>query len=70
MVVSGMMCEHCTKRVSKALMSVDGVEKVGMDIGEKTATVNADDVSDEQLIEAVSDAGYEVVDISHIDHVA
>lgn len=61
--IEGMMCAHCTNRVQKALESVDGVEKVVMNLDEKTATVITEEVSREQLIEAVTDAGYEVAEV-------
>lgn len=61
--IEGMLCAHCTNRVQKALQSVDGVEKVVMSLDDHTATVIADEVNNDQLIEAVTDAGYEVVDV-------
>jgi Cu+-exporting ATPase len=64
--IKGMMCAHCTSRVQKALQSVDGVEKVTISLEEQTATVITDEVAREQLIEAVTDAGYEVVEV--IEH--
>lgn len=59
--IEGMMCNHCTGTVQKALEAVEGVKAVTMSLEQKNATVElASDVSDEVLIRAVTDAGYEV----------
>ncbi len=55
------MCGHCTGRVQKALEAVAGVSAVTMSLEDKTATVElAQEVSDEALAAAVTEAGYEV----------
>ena len=61
--IEGMSCGHCTGRVEKALNGLDGVSaEVSLD--EKSATVSlSKDISDETLVQTVTDAGYEVVDI-------
>lgn len=61
--IEGMSCGHCTGRVEKALNGLDGVTaQVSLD--DKSATVTlTNDISDETLIQTVTDAGYEVVDI-------
>lgn len=59
--IEGMMCNHCTGTVQKALEAVEGVKAVTMSLEQKNATVElASDVADEILIRAVTDAGYEV----------
>lgn len=58
--IEGMLCAHCAERVQKALLSVDGVEKVVMSLDERTAAVISEDADSELFIEAVTDAGYEV----------
>ena len=61
--IEGMMCSHCTGRVDKALNDMDGV-KATVSLEGKSAEVElTKDVSDEALVKAVTDAGYEVVDI-------
>ncbi|HBA98042.1 MAG TPA: heavy metal translocating P-type ATPase [Lachnospiraceae bacterium] len=62
-IIEGMMCEHCTGRVEKALRAVAGVTDVVMDLEGKSATVTADNAGDDVLKMAVTDAGYEVVSI-------
>ncbi len=61
--IEGMMCNHCTGRVEKALNDMDGVQAV-VSLDDKSATVTlSKELSDETLVQAVTDAGYEVVDI-------
>lgn len=59
--IEGMMCQHCVAHVNKALNGVEGVEAVEVSLENKNAAVTlAADVSDEVLVKAVVDAGYEV----------
>ena len=63
--IEGMMCQHCVAHVTKALQTVDGVVKVEVNLKKKTATVEVTDtVSNDVLINAVTDAGYEVKKLS------
>ena len=58
--VTGMMCQHCVAHVTKALEGVAGVNSVSVSLEDGTATVEAaEDVTDEALVAAVVDAGYE-----------
>lgn len=64
MTIEGMMCGHCTGRVQKALEEISGVESVVMSLENKTAEVSLkEDVADDMLKAAVTEAGYEVTDI-------
>ena len=63
MKIEGMMCPHCSGRVSKVLNDMEGVSAV-VDLENKCATITLSaDVSDEALKQAVVDAGYEVVSL-------
>ena len=62
--IEGMMCAHCVAHVEKALTALGGVTSAKADLEGKCATVTlAAPVSDEELKEAVTQAGYEVVSI-------
>lgn len=61
--IEGMMCAHCTGRVEKALNDMDGVTAAVSLEGKSAEVTLSKDVSDEALVKAVTDAGYEVVDI-------
>ena len=62
--IEGMMCQHCVAHVEKALAALGGVSAAQADLEGKCATVTLSaPVSDEELKEAVTAAGYEVVGI-------
>lgn len=64
LVIEGMMCKHCQKRVEDALTKVEGVTEVVIDLEAKTATVQvASNVTNDVLTKAVDDAGYEVLSV-------
>lgn len=64
MTIEGMMCKHCQARVEKVLSELAGVTNVTVDLEQKTATVTmAQEVSEETLTKAVTDAGYEVLSV-------
>ena len=60
MLIEGMMCTHCSGRVEKALNALNGVE-AKVDLDGKCAYVKINgDVTDKELTDAVTEAGYEV----------
>ena len=64
MIVEGMSCGHCTGRVQKALEAVEGVASVEMSLEGKSARIVLNkEVPEEELKNAVTEAGYEVVEI-------
>ena len=57
--VDGMMCAHCQAHVQKALSEVPGVTEAVVDLEKKEAVVTlAEDVADQILMDAVTEAGY------------
>lgn len=61
--IEGMMCNHCSLHVEKALNSIPGVT-AKVDLAAKSATVTVSaSVSDAVLTKAVTDAGYTVTGI-------
>ena len=61
--IEGMMCNHCTGRVDKALNEMDGVTATVSLEGKCAEVELSKEISDEALVKTVADAGYEVVDI-------
>ena len=58
--VEGMMCAHCVAHVKKALTGVEGVDEAVVDLEAGTATAKLSaNVSDDALVAAIVDAGYE-----------
>lgn len=59
LIVDGMMCAHCQAHVQKALAGVEGVSEAVVDLENKKATVIlSQDVADQVLMDAVTEAGY------------
>ena len=58
--VTGMMCQNCVKHVTHALEALEGVSEVRVSLEEGNAVVVASDaVSDDALVAAIAEAGYE-----------
>ena len=65
--IEGMSCGHCVKHVENALVEVDGVKKVEVDLSSKSATVELDRAVENSVLKgAIEEAGYEVVEIKEI----
>lgn len=61
--IKGMTCEHCEKRVDKALNEIDGISaKVDFKKNRAKATYSKD-VADQVIKDVVEEAGYEVTSI-------
>lgn len=61
-IINGMSCGHCVNHVKEALMEIQGVEEVKVDLETKTAEISGD-VADSVIKEAIEEVGYEVVSI-------
>ncbi len=63
MFIEGMSCNHCKGRVEAALNGIDGVH-AEVSLEDKKAVLKlSHPVEDDLLVKAVTDAGYEVVEI-------
>ena len=64
MIIEGMMCHHCTGRVEKTLSAIEGVASVEMSLEGKSATLTmTQEIDDQVLTDAVTEAGYQVVSV-------
>ena len=62
--IEGMMCEHCEMHTKKALEALDGVTNAMVSHQTGTAVVTLEkNVSDDVLIQAVTNQGYKVTEI-------
>ena len=63
-LIEGMSCGHCSKRVEEALKSVNGVKSVSISLEEKKAKVVLKTEVDNCVLKAaVEDVGFEVINI-------
>jgi copper chaperone len=59
--VHGMSCGHCVSAVTRELSAIDGVTGVHVDLESKKVTVgSARQLAEEEVREAVDEAGYEL----------
>lgn len=66
-LVDGMKCENCAKHVKEALVGVDGITSVDVNLNDKFVIVEtSSDVSDETIKLAVNTEKYNVVGIEAI----
>ena len=62
--IEGMCCERCAKRVENALSAVSNVVSADVKLKKKIAVIRSrEEVSDEALSKAVTDAGFTVSSI-------
>lgn len=60
--IKGMTCSHCEMSVAKEIKKIDGVSDVKVSHESGKASVEASGVTNEQLAEAVEEAGYEALE--------
>ncbi len=61
LTIEDMSCQHCVMRVKTALEQLDGVEKVDVDLENKSADVQLkQDIDESTLTSAVQETGYTV----------
>lgn len=63
--ISGMGCSGCVNSVEQAILEVDHVESVNVDLDSGIAKVlfREEKPASDEIIDAVSDAGYEAEEI-------
>lgn len=66
-LVEGMSCGHCVNHVKEALMELEGVSSVNVNLDDKVALLEASkNINDEDIKFAIDDAGYEVAGIEEL----
>ncbi len=66
-IVEGMSCGHCVNHVKEALEELKGVQSAEVDLASKTAVITLENnIADENIKNAIEDAGYDVVSIEEI----
>ena len=57
--VPGIHCEHCARAIREEVSAVGGVETVEVELDAKRVTVHGAGVSDADVRDAITEAGYE-----------
>lgn len=62
--VEGMHCMHCASTVEKAVKELDGIKEAKINLDKKLCTAKlSGEVSDENIMEAIKNAGFNVTSI-------
>ncbi|GAA1347471.1 heavy-metal-associated domain-containing protein [Arthrobacter roseus] len=63
--ITGMTCGHCVASVTEELTEIDGVENVEINLNKggasSTVITSSRDLSSDEINDAVTEAGYQVV---------
>ena len=65
--IEGMTCGHCAMSITNEIATIEGVSSVKVDHATGNALVEAEGVSNEQLAEAIEEAGYTAVEFATLD---
>jgi len=65
--IEGMTCGHCAMSVTNELATLEGVSNVQVDHASGKATVEVDGVTEEQLVAAVEEAGYQATGFASVN---
>ena len=57
--ITGMVCDACVAHVERALQSVTGVQNADVELETRRATVQHEGADINQMLQAVSEEGYE-----------
>jgi copper ion binding protein len=58
--IEGMSCQHCVKRVEKALTGLEGVKDSTVEVGSAKVTFDETKVQQKEIEEAIIKAGYKI----------
>ncbi|HYO84332.1 MAG TPA: heavy-metal-associated domain-containing protein [Bryobacteraceae bacterium] len=59
LTIDGMSCDNCVQHVTRALENIPGLRVENVQIGSARISSEVDSVSDQQLISAMEEAGYD-----------
>ncbi|HVU45000.1 MAG TPA: heavy metal-associated domain-containing protein [Terracidiphilus sp.] len=62
--IEGMHCDGCVRRVTNALMAVEGLRVESVQVGSATVAIDPASVAPEQVMNAVDRIGF----TAHLEH--
>ena len=65
--IEGMTCGHCAMSITNEIATIQGVASVKVDHAAGNAIVESDGVTNEQLADAVAEAGYAAKEFVTLD---
>ena len=58
LIVEGMSCQHCVKRLKEALKGLQGISDLNVEIGKVSCSYDASKLTIEEIEKTVRKAGY------------
>ena len=64
LIIDGMACMHCANHVKQALLSLEGVESVEVNLNDKCANVVlSKEVNKDSFKSVIENAGYQLIEV-------
>lgn len=60
--IEGMSCHHCVMALRKSFQMMDGIEEAEVEVGSAKLTLDESKVSDSDINDAITRAGFKVRD--------
>lgn len=64
--IEGMSCMHCVRHVEEALSEIKGINNIEVNLQDKYAVCDVDNVDNEDIINKIDEFGYKVVSIEEV----
>jgi copper chaperone len=58
--IGGMSCQHCVKRVEKALAALAGISKAEVTVGKAVVSFDESKIAEGEIKQAIEKAGYTI----------
>jgi len=59
--IGGMSCQHCVKRVEKALAAFAGISKADVTVGKAVVSFDESRTAEAEIKQAIEKAGYTIL---------
>lgn len=67
LVIEGMSCNHCAKRIESSLLNLEQVKSIKVDLDSKEATIILKkDVDNQILKEKIDNLGFNLLEVKNI----
>ncbi len=66
LIVEGMSCSHCEKAVTDAVMALQTVSDIKVELSTKRVLITCGDIESKVLKDAIEDQGYDVAEIKQV----
>jgi copper chaperone len=59
--IGGMSCQHCVKRIEKALAALAGISKADVTVGKAVVSFDESKTAEREIKQAIETAGYTIL---------